>query len=118
MAQKKQQYVLVPAAGLTASEANPKQMQFFQTLHATSLAANKVHSVSSELGALPVVYFQRAVMRYEIGPRIGSAGVKARTVARAAGGISITITSSKGGAPVAGALVVAFTNFAQRAGAQ
>ena len=154
MAQKKQQYVLVPAAGLTASEANPKQMQFFQTLHATSLAANKVHSVSSELGALPVrvldsigetkpklieaapedlaalrashpsvrilpvVYFQRAVMRYEIGPRIGSAGVKARTVARAAGGISITITSSKGGTPVAGALVVAFTNFAQRAGAQ
>ena len=54
MAQKKKQYVLVPAAGLTASEANPKQMQFFQTLHATSLAVNKVHSVSSELGALPV----------------------------------------------------------------
>ena len=154
MAQKKKQYVLVPAAGLTASEANPKQMQFFQTLHATSLAVNKVHSVSSELGALPVkvldsigetkpklieaapedlaalrashpsvrilpvVYFQRAVMRYEIGPRIGSAGAKARTVAKAAGGISITITSSKGGAPVAGAMVVAFTNFAQRAGAQ
>jgi subtilisin len=154
MAEQKTQYVLVPAAGLTASEANPKQMQFFQALHATSLAANKVHSVSTAIGALPVkvldsigetkpklieaapedlaalrashpsvrilpvVYFQRAVMRYEIGPPIGLAGAKAKKVAKVAGGISITITSSKGGAPVAGAMVVAFTNFAQRAGAQ
>ncbi len=154
MATKKTQYVLVPAAGLTASSQNPKQMQFFQTLHATSLAAEKIHSVSTESGALPVkvldsigetkpklieaapedlaalrashpsvrilpvVYFQPAVMRYEIGPQIGLTAAKAKKVAKAARGISITITSSKGGSPVAGAMVVAFTDFAQRAGAQ
>ena len=154
MAMKKTQYVLVPAAGLSASEQNPKQMQFFHTLHATSFAANRVQSVSTEIGALPVrvldsigeskpklieaapedlaalrashpsvrilpvVYFQRAVMRYEIGPRVGLTAAKAKKAVRAGGGISITITSSKDGAPVAGALVVAFTNFAQRAGAQ
>jgi subtilisin len=154
MATKKTQYVLVPAAGLTASPQNPKQMQFFQTLHATSLAAEKTHNVSTESGALPVkvldsigetkaklieaapedlaalrashpsvrilpvVYYQPAVVRYEIGPRVGSTAAKAKKVAKAAGGISITITSSKGGGPVAGAMVVAFTDFAQRAGAQ
>ena len=58
MATKKTQYVLVPAAGLTASSQNPKQMQFFQTLHATSLAEEKIHSVStatcvSSFGRLP-----------------------------------------------------------------
>src|SRR5204863_5042963 len=135
MATKKTQYVLVPAAGLTASSQNPKQMQFFQTLHATSLAAEKIHSVSTESGALPVkvldsigetkpklieaapedlaalrashpsvrilpvVYFQPAVMRYEIGPQIGLTAAKAKKVAKAARGISITITSTKGGSP-------------------
>jgi subtilisin len=154
MATKKTQYVLVPAAGLTASSQNPQQMQFFQTLHATSLGAEKVHSVSTESGALPVkvldsigetkaklieaapedlaalrashpsvrilpvVYYRRTVMRYGIGPRIGSTAVKAKKVTKAAGGISITITAPNGGAPVAVAMVVAFTDFAQRAGAQ
>lgn len=154
MATKKTQYILVPAAGLTASPQNPKQMQFFQTLHATSLAAEKIHSVSTESGVLPVkvldsigetkpklieaapedlaalrashpsvrilpvVYYEPAVLRYEVGPRLGSTAATAKKVAKAAGGISITITSSQGGGPVAGAMVVAFTDFARRAGAQ
>jgi hypothetical protein len=53
MATKKTLYVLVPAAGLVASEQNPKQLQFFQALHQTSLAANRVQSVATQTGALP-----------------------------------------------------------------
>jgi subtilisin len=154
MATKKTQYVLVPAAGLVASEQNPKQLQFFRALHQTSLAVNRVQSVATQTGALPVkvldsigemkpklieaapedlaalrashpsvrilpvVYYESAVLRYKIATRIKLSGARARKAARAPAGISITIASSKDGAPVAHAMVVAFTDFAQRVGAQ
>jgi len=68
---------------------------------------------------LPVVYFKPAVMRYEVSAKPGIAAVRARAKAAAKpGAISITIISSKDDKPVAGAMVVAFTDFAARTGAQ
>ena len=67
---------------------------------------------------LPVVYFQRAVMRHEVSHRIGLAAARAKTRAAKPAGITITIVSAKDGKPVAKAMVVAFTDFAAKAGAQ
>jgi len=68
---------------------------------------------------LPVVYFQRAVMRYEVGSRIGGAVARAKAkVAAKPSATTISIVSSKDGKPVANAMVVAFTDFANRVGAQ
>jgi subtilisin family serine protease len=68
---------------------------------------------------LPVVYYQRAVIRYKIGPRRGVASklVKARAAAQPSA-ITVTIVSSPDGKPLANATVVAFTDFASKAGAQ
>lgn len=65
------------------------------------------------LRLVPLVYYQPAVaphLTVMSGPRIAAAaaGVK----------IKVTIVSRKNGSPVPGATVVAFTNFAQRTGAQ
>jgi hypothetical protein len=68
---------------------------------------------------LPVVYYRRAVMRYEVSTRFGVPALtaKAKIVAKTAT-IAVTITSSTGDKPVANAMVVAFTDFASRTGAQ
>jgi subtilisin len=68
---------------------------------------------------LPVVYFQRAVMRYEIGPRVGVtvAGAKLKAAATPSA-ITITVVSLNDKKPVANAMVVAFTDFTSRTGAQ
>ena len=51
---KKMQYVLVPSDGLVASEDNPKQVQFFEALHQTASVGERIHTLSTEAGALPV----------------------------------------------------------------
>jgi subtilisin len=153
MPSKKVQYVLVPAAGLVASETNPEQVQLFQALEQTVTSPNKVRSMSTHIGVLPVkvldsigekkakliecspddlpalrashpsvrilpvVYFQPAVMRHQV-RHIGLATARAKTKAAKASGISITIVSTKDGKPVPKAMVVAFTDFATKTGAQ
>jgi subtilisin family serine protease len=69
---------------------------------------------------LPVVYYQRAVVRYQVEaqPRAVGARVAAKAAATKPSSISITIVASDTGKPVANAMVVAFTNFASKAGAQ
>ena len=155
MPSKKMQYVLVPADGLVASESNPKQVQFFQSLHASASSPQQLHRISTvggplsvkvvdsigenkakliecapeELAALraahpsvrilPVVYFEPAVMRYQVEQRPGFAATGAKATAKTkTSTITITIVSSKDNKPVAHAMVVAFTDFASRAGAQ
>lgn len=72
---------------------------------------------------MPLVYYQRAVLRYKVlaaaKAATSRAGVKKAAKATVtAGAITVTVTSAKDGKPVAGAMVVAFTDFASRAGAQ
>ena len=81
---------------------------------------------------LPVVYFQRAVMRHQVVTKVKTIAARAAskaaakpTTARAAvkaaatpSGITISIVSAADGKPVAKAMVVAFTDFANKAGAQ
>src|SRR5258706_2000650 len=84
---------------------------------------------------MPLVYYQRAVVRHQAlaapAPRAGAkkkaAGKKkagraatrlAATASVAAGSMAIKVTSAKDKKPVAGAFVVAFTDFAGRIGAQ
>ncbi|HTP69162.1 MAG TPA: S8 family serine peptidase [Dongiaceae bacterium] len=154
MASKEVQYVLVPAAGLVASETNPEQIQLFQALQQTVVSPNPVRSMSTHTGVLPVkvldsigekkakliqcspddlpalrashpsvrilpvVYYRPAVMRYEIGSPVGVAATRAKVRAAKPSGITIAIVSAKDGKPVAKAMVVAFTDFAAKAGAQ
>jgi subtilisin len=166
MASKKIQYVLLPSEGTVVSEANDKQMQFFQVLHDASSSASKIHTLSTQTSTMaitvidsigetkaklievapedlpafrathpsvrvmPLVYYQRAVLRHQVvaAPKAASlrAGVKkaagtnkkAAKAAVAAGAITLTVTSATDGKPVAGAMVVAFTDFARLAGAQ
>jgi subtilisin len=167
---KMTQYVLVPAVGLVASEANSPQLQFFHSMHKSASSKDQIHSLDTHEGAfsfkvidsigptkakliecapenlarlrgshpstriLPVVYYRRAVMRYAVGGEAGAESARvmqsaAKTNRRAGakthakstsqpGMIYVNITSSKGGRPVANAMVVAFTNFATRAGTQ
>jgi len=64
---------------------------------------------------LPVVYFQRAVIRYELAIPTRASAVRAAARASAGG---ITIVSSTDGKPVANAMVVAFSDFATRGNAR
>jgi subtilisin len=73
---------------------------------------------------MPLVYYRPAVFRHEVLSPSTSASSRA-TIKKAAskkaavaGGITVTVTSDKNGNAVRGAMVVAFTNFATRAGAQ
>jgi subtilisin family serine protease len=155
MASKKTQYVLLPTEGVIVSEANPQQVQFFLALHRTASSGNKVHSLSTGVGTMPitvidsigekkaklievipddlpalrashpsvrvvpVVYFQRAVMRYRLAAAVGVRITRAKLkTALKSTTITVTVTSATDGKPVAGAMVVAFTDFASRAGAQ
>jgi subtilisin len=68
---------------------------------------------------LPVVYFQRAVVRYGVAKKVKTASARAAVKAAAKpSGITISIVSAADGKPVAKAMVVAFTDFANKAGAQ
>lgn len=80
---------------------------------------------------MPLVYYQRAVVRRRVlaAPKAATARAgakksagkktgKAAKAAVAAGGITVTVISAKDGKTVAGAMVVAFTDFVGRAGAQ
>lgn len=67
---------------------------------------------------LPIVYFQRAVMRHQVSHRVGLASARVKTRAAQSSVITVTIVSAKDGKPVSKALVVAFTDFATKAGAQ
>ncbi len=64
----------------------------------------------------PVVYFRRAVVRHQILAGVAT-GLKAGAAVKS-GKVTLTVKSSAGAKPVAGALVVAFTDFEQRQGAQ
>jgi subtilisin family serine protease len=170
MALKRTLYVLVPAAGLVASDENPRQLEFFHSVHKSASSKGQLHTHASGEGevafkvidsigpskaklieiapehlaalrgshpstrVLPVVYFQRAVMRYSVaresraldaratlGKSTGIRKSRAKSSSKAIANtrtISIQILSSADGKPVANAMVVAFTNFATRAGAQ
>lgn len=91
-------------------ECDPEDLAAFRASH-------------SSVRILPMVYFQRAVMRHQV--RGQAAAVKASgarpAAAKAAakgGSITLNVVSSKDGKPVANALVVAFTDFAAKAGDQ
>ncbi len=73
-----------------------------------SLSALRAHQPSLRL--VPLAYYHPAVT-----PRLR---VESRISARTALKILLRVVSRKGGAPVAGALVVAFTDFQERVGAQ
>jgi len=155
MASKKTQYVVVPSGGLVAAESNPAQMLFFQALQQTFSSPSKVHSLSTNIGMLPIkvvdsigenkakliectpddlpalrashpsvrilplVYFQRAVHRYQVHAPFAARSTRAQAKAAAKpGAITLAIISAKDGKPVPNAMVVAFTDFASRAGAQ
>jgi subtilisin len=76
---------------------------------------------------MPLVYYEPAVFRREVLSAPTSASTRAsikkmagKKMAKAAapGGVTVTVTSATNGKAVRGAMVVAFTNFAARAGAQ
>ena len=73
-----------------------------------ALSALRAHQPNLRL--VPVSFFHTAVM-----PRVR---VETRVSAGAAAKVRLHVVSRKGGAPVAGALVVAFTDFEERVGAQ
>ena len=79
----------------------------------------------------PLVYYRPALMRHEVmttikalRSRVSAKKAKAKSTrlavkaSVATGSISLTVTSAKDGKGVAGATVVAFTDFAEKAGAQ
>jgi subtilisin len=86
--------------------------------------------VHPSVRVMPVVYYQRAVVRYQalVPPARTTSRSSAKNAAdmtrnaakarSAAGALMLIVSSAKGGRPVAGAMVVAFTDFAGRVGAQ
>jgi len=151
---KTAQYVLIPSSGLVASRDNTPQMMFFQALQTSFSSPNRIHSLSTQIGTLPIkvvdsigedkakliecspddlpslrashpsvrilplVYFRRAVHRYHVHAPVAARGTRAAAKAAKAGAITVTIVSAKDGKPVPNAMVVAFTDFASRIGAQ
>src|SRR6266571_4281911 len=75
-------------------------------------AASVLRASYPGLRIVPVVYFYPAVA-----PRQGIAAVRAKTTKRVAGKLTVEVLSGSGDGPVTGATVVAFTDFASRAGA-
>jgi subtilisin family serine protease len=88
-------------------------------------------SVHPSVRMLPIVYYAPAVMRYEVEAPVAAKksqatakkvsakpGKKAAGTPAAAAGITVTVTSAADGSVVAGAMVVAFTDFANKAGAE
>jgi subtilisin len=76
-----------------------------------ALSALRAHQPNLRL--VPIAYYHPAVA-----PRLRVETQAAATAAKAAVKVRLRVVSRKGGAPVAGALVVAFTDFEERIGAQ
>jgi subtilisin len=76
-----------------------------------SLSALRAHQPNLRL--VPIAFYHPAVA-----PRLRIETRVAATAAKAALKVTLRVVSRKGGAPVAGALVVAFTDFEERIGAQ
>lgn len=82
-------------------------------VEATAEALLELRGIQPGLRVVPVVYYTPAVApRKEVAPRKGVKG-GARDVA-----ITLRVVSESDGAPVAGAIVVAFTSYAESLGAQ
>ena len=143
-----QQYVMLPARGVVATEAtaSPEARTYLVSLHGSvsftgalrrprksavpmrvldsihDNGAKLVELSTDSLSALraeqpgvrlvPVVHYYPQVHRFQIS---SSAHVATTTVGPK---IVVTVVSKTGGKPVGGALVVAFTDFANRIGAQ
>ncbi|MFL6696580.1 MAG: S8 family serine peptidase [Vitreoscilla sp.] len=99
-------------------EISPDQLAAFRSVHPS-------------VRVLPLVYYAPAVLRYRAEAPAAArmsrasakkvsakAGKKAAATAAGAGGITVTVTSAGDGSVIAGAMVVAFTDFANRVGAQ
>jgi subtilisin len=93
----------------------------------TADTAQDMQAANPGLRIVPVVYYEPAVARHKVQMTVKAAAAlakataaKAKTAAAAAAPakVTATVTSSAGGKPVRGATVVAFTNFALKAGAQ
>lgn len=74
--------------------------------------ASELHASQPGLRIVPLVYYYPAVV-----PRQTIAATTKATM-KAAGGLVVQVVSTSGGAPIPGATVVAFTDFAAKAGAQ
>jgi len=70
------------------------------------------------LRILPIVYFERAVVRYQLGNQSSGVFRASSTTAAKQTAMTVTVISSEDNKPVANAMVVAFTDFATQAGAQ
>jgi subtilisin family serine protease len=72
---------------------------------------------------MPLVFYRRAVVRHQVVKTTAAkkTGGRVRMTAKttlAASAMTLTVGSSKNGKPISGAMVVAFTDFAARRGAQ
>jgi subtilisin family serine protease len=76
-------------------------------------ALSALRARQPNLRLVPIVYYHTAVV-----PRVRIETRAAATAAAAAVKVKLRVVSRKDGSPVAGALVVAFTDFEQRIGAQ
>ena len=87
-------------------------------------------SVHPAVRMMPLVYYKPAVQRYEVevpvavkrsqsaAKKVSAKPGKKAAGAAAAAGITVTVTSAADGSVVAGAMVVAFTDFEKKVGAQ
>jgi subtilisin len=76
----------------------------------TDAAANEIFAHEPGLRIVPVVYYYPAWAFRQVESRLKAAATSVKTV--------ITLQAKANGSPVAGAMVVAFTDFANRIGAQ
>jgi subtilisin len=99
----------------------PLKMKVIDSIHdegaklveLTAEEAQKLRAVQPGLQIVPVRYFQPAVHFQQIESKVAAAAGKTSATQK----VVVSVVSGADGAPVAGATVVAFTNFAQRAGA-
>lgn len=75
--------------------------------------ASSLRASHPGLRIVPVVYYYPAVA-----PRHAIAAAATKTVKKVSGQLTVQVVSASGSAPVAGATVVAFTDFTAKAGAQ
>ncbi|PYN84338.1 MAG: peptidase S8/S53 subtilisin kexin sedolisin [Candidatus Rokuibacteriota bacterium] len=110
-----------PSAAVRSAGGPGVRMKLLDSVHEdgaklveiTADEAQKLRAAQPGLVVVPEVFFQPAVQTYQV-----STLVKAAAGARAAmKKVVVKVVSQTGGTPVAGAQVVAFTNFAARQGA-
>jgi subtilisin len=119
--QPKQLEVMMFAKGVNKSVRSPShRMRVLHSIHEDGLklaemtpeAVFNLRSTLPGVRVVPVVHYRTAHRpRFRITATIKAAG-------RAAGNLQVTVKAGGKGAPVAGATVVAFTNFASGEGAQ